>query len=398
MDSPPLDSDLEPDVKAGDAGAIRAGRVVVRRRRPLPLRGAWSRRGALLGLAAIVAAAVAGAPVALGATGRVGAADLPIIEKAAISPDGATLAIASLRGTTWSITLVTLAGGERRVVYQGHWPLEDVGFSADGRYLSFVKDGPHANGRLAIVRVSSGAVHWVRQSSEQAQAPWAPAKPVIAFFTDCHVQPPPGVTANVSGCIATFNAATGRIRVVLKTCALCGDPQGGLAWTPNGRQLVFGQAGNTTRTGGSTPPTLSLVSLAGHRALIRKCRGRDCYAFDVEVAPNGKAIAVNYSPAIVALPISGETSKQLGAWPNHEVGGDVGWTADSSALVYHGPSGVVFAPINGAHPTVVADPEVPEDFSEPITWIGPHELFEWTSTGVFELNTQTASVAELFHF
>jgi Tol biopolymer transport system component/DNA-binding winged helix-turn-helix (wHTH) protein len=164
------------------------------------------------------------------------------------SPDGRYIAFCRIQKGETGIYIIPALGGAERKVHDTHWEERDfyqiffyfgrLSWSPDGKLLAF-SDRTSSNEPTAIYLLSLGSLSARRLTAPGFPGDYNPAfspdGQTLAFNRGSH-----GITS-----IYTLPVAGGEERRVIT-----GPQYGwGLAWTPDGRDIVFGRAGWLARSG-----------------------------------------------------------------------------------------------------------------------------------------------------
>ena len=200
-----------------------------------------------------------------------------------VSPDGRTL-VFDLLGQLW---LAPATGGAARALTDAVRDTAfdlDPSFAPDGRRVAFLGERAGRRG-LWLVDTARGQPVQLLQLpdpfSDVRGAAWSPDGTRIAL---ARVQPPDSAGARRASRLALLDVATRAVRDVAVT-GLAGDEVGDVAWTPDGRRLVF----SAGRGGDRRARRLWVVDAAGGAASA--LGPGSAGAFAPAVAPDGRRIA-----------------------------------------------------------------------------------------------------------
>jgi len=250
-----------------------------------------------------------------------------------VSPDGRTI-VFDLLGQLW---LAPASGGAARALTDAvrDTALDlDPSFAPDGRRVAFVGERAGRRG-LWLVDTVGGRPAQLAQLpdpfSEVRGAAWSPDGMRIAL---ARVQPPDSAGARRASRLALLDVETRAVRDV-SVAGIVGGDVGDVAWTPDGRRLVF-SAGR----GGDRRAWRLWVVDAGGGAAVALERGR-AGAFAPAVAPDGRRVAY----------IAADSAGRPQVWVHAALGGGDGaprrltdhedlaptrvrWSPDGHAVLY----------------------------------------------------------------
>ncbi len=271
-------------------------------------------------IAALVLAGTTAGP-AVAQAKRFAADDLPGIVRLAdpqLAPDGKAVAVvmsrANLKDNRWDaeLTLIDVASKAQRALTQGRQGLVNPRWSPDGRSLAFIANDAGGVGQLWVLSLGGGDARLLtRGKTPVTQLAWRPDGAAIAFAAADEVPEKTGEArfedafevgnngfleraAGQSVHIWALTLADGARRQItsgatsLPIALAPNGPASQIAWTPDGRSIVFAQI-DRPATGDADSARLALVDVAdGKVRLVSPDGGRQG---EPKLSPDGRKLA-----------------------------------------------------------------------------------------------------------
>lgn len=332
----------------------------------------------------MIRALFAGAAVGLLALATPGAAqvrrfsadDLPKIVRIAdpqISPDGKTIAIvvsrANLKDDRWDgeLDLVDVATKQLRVLTHGRLGVASPRWSPSGDRIAFLAQDANKKAQIFILPMTGGdASQLTSVKTSVSLLAWRPDGQALAFaaadeeaerkdeakFEDAFEVGNNNYTERARlqpthlWTVVTADGATKRLTQgswSLPNHMAPSGPPSQLAWTPDGRSLVFVKA-DSPITGDSDSSRLEVLDVA--TGALRPVASSDVQQSQPVLSPDGTRVAFAYprdgkrinEASVYVAPLAG--GSPVNATNDLDRGVDlVGWTPDGRALVVAGNEG-----------------------------------------------------------
>jgi TolB protein len=222
-------------------------------------------------------------------------------------PDGRALAFVSSRGGAPGIWTVNVDGtGLRPLIVRGGTGKGDPAFSRDGRYIAYTRSF-RGTDLLVARRDGSNPRNLVRNGHENVEPSWSPEGRRIAFVRD---------TPSMDVHIAVVSVLTGRVRRLTRAGEWASSP----AWAPNGRSIAFVRMPQNSDVGGLAimrPDGSGPRNLAPHLrdvvALAWSPDGREL-VFTRKIAPDSEIFRLRLSDGAVRKVTRNSISDHDPAW------------------------------------------------------------------------------------